>query len=422
MSDDRFDVVVVGAGPAGSVAALVLARGGAHVALVDKAEFPRDKACGDLVGPRGVQLLVDLDLAVPGAIPVGDMIVVGPTGRRVRLPCFPGHTYPDHALAIPRTSLDTALREAALAAGAAPFIGQAVDAVRGPTGVEGVALANGTQLRADTIIGADGATSRVAEAAGLVDHSRVMWGFAIRTYLDQTVEAPAIVLWEPSRWRALPGYGWLFPGPDGRANVGLGVGTLADRTKGSQAVRRLPQFLAHLHRLDLLPSPSHPRQSARLGGWLKMGMIGTTPAIDRVLLVGDAAGLVNPLQGEGIAQAMRSGHAAAHAVLCTEGQPGRAADRYRAWLRTEHLPYQGIAAAMQSALLPHPTAIAGVGRLLSQPLVGRALAPGWSVFWNELLDGAAPGRGRTTAALATRVGRAAVARTRTWELLEHTLR
>jgi geranylgeranyl reductase family protein len=420
LADDRFDVLVVGAGPAGSIAALVLARGGARVALVDKAAFPRDKACGDLVGPRGVQLLSDLDLPVPGAIPVGDMIVVGPTGRRVRLPCFPGRTYPDHALAVPRTSFDAMLREAAVAAGAVSFVGQAVDPLRGPNGIDGFALASGARLRAGTIIGADGATSRVADAAGLVDHRRVMWGFAIRTYLDQTVDLPAIILWEPSRWRALPGYGWLFPSPDGRANVGLGVGTLADRTKGSQAVRRLPEFLAHLHHLDLL-RPG-PRSSARLGGWLKMGMIGTTPTAGRVLLVGDAAGLVNPLQGEGIAQAMRSGHAAATAVLATEGQPGQAAaDRYRGWLSAEHLPYQAIAAAMQSALLPHPTAIAGVGRLLSLPVLGRTLAPGWSVFWNELLDGAAPGRGRTMAGLATRVGRAATGRTRTWEWLDRTL-
>src|SRR3954466_13649894 len=101
MPDRRFDVLVLGAGPAGSVAALVLARGGARVALVDKARFPRAKACGDLVGPRGVQLLSELAIEVPPAATVGDMIVVGPTGRRVHLPCFPGRTYPGYALVSP---------------------------------------------------------------------------------------------------------------------------------------------------------------------------------------------------------------------------------------------------------------------------------------------------------------------------------
>ncbi len=418
MVDDRFDALVVGAGPAGSIAALVLARGGARVALVDKATFPRDKACGDLVGPRGVQLLTDLDLIVPGAIPVRDMIVVGPTGRRVRLPCFPGRTYSDHALAVPRTSFDAMLREAAVAAGAVPFIGQAVEPLEGSSGIDGFALAGGIRLRADTIVGADGATTRVGEAAGLVDHDRVMWGFAIRSYLDQVVDLPAIVLWEPSRWRALPGYGWLFPGPDGRANVGLGVGTLADRATASQAVQRMPEFLDHLQHLDLLSAGPHP--SARLGGWLKMGMVGTTPAAGRVLLVGDAAGLVNPLQGEGIAQAMRSGQAAASAILSTSGRSGHAAMRYRAWLADEHLPYHAIAAALQAAMLPHPIAVAGVGRLLTLPVLGPTLAPGWSVLWNELLTGAAPGRARTTAALATRVGRAATSRTRTSQWMKHT--
>jgi flavin-dependent dehydrogenase len=87
---DRFDVLVVGAGPGGSVAATVLARAGARVALLDKATFPRDKACGDLVGPRGVQLLTDLGITIPTGCRVGDMVVVGPTGRRVRLPPAPG--------------------------------------------------------------------------------------------------------------------------------------------------------------------------------------------------------------------------------------------------------------------------------------------------------------------------------------------
>ena len=85
MSTTRFDVLVVGSGPGGSFAALALAGQGARVALLDKAVFPRDKACGDLVGPRGLQLLADAGLLIPGGLNVDDMVVVGPTGRVRRL-------------------------------------------------------------------------------------------------------------------------------------------------------------------------------------------------------------------------------------------------------------------------------------------------------------------------------------------------
>ena len=81
---------------------LVLARAGARVALLDKARFPRDKACGDFIGPRGLQVLADLGLPEPPGLDVGDMVVVGPTGRRVVLPCFDGATYPGRARAVPR--------------------------------------------------------------------------------------------------------------------------------------------------------------------------------------------------------------------------------------------------------------------------------------------------------------------------------
>ena len=232
MVAERFDVAVVGSGPAGSVAALILARAGAKVALVDKAGFPRDKACGDVVGPRGIALLRDLDLApaTAGGVDVGEMVVVGPSGGRVRLPCFAGVGYPGYGVAVPRQSFDAWLAHGAAEAGARPVRGRVEGlAARRERidGVDGVELAGGRRLRADVVIGADGATSRVAEAAGLVDTRRVLWGFAVRVYLDQPVALPHILLWEEERGRAFPGYGWLFPGPDGRANAGLGIGVLS---------------------------------------------------------------------------------------------------------------------------------------------------------------------------------------------------
>src|SRR6202046_4496591 len=311
----RFDVLVVGGGPAGSIASLVLARGGADVALVDKSTFPRDKACGDVVGPRALQLLSDLGLGPPSGREVGDMLVVGPAGRRVRLPSADGLTYPGHGTAVARTVFDAMLHAAACDAGATPFVGRAQEPLEEEGRVVGYKLNTGQSLYADFVIGADGATSGVAAAADLVEPDSVLWGFAVRAYLPQVVDLPAIVLWEPTPRRAFPGYGWVFPGEQGVANIGLGIGTRTDRQAGAGAVRALPDFLVHLHALGLLDEPAPAVPPRRLGGWLKMGIVGTTPARGRVLLVGDAAGLVNPMQGEGISQAMTSGRAAAESVL-----------------------------------------------------------------------------------------------------------
>jgi len=408
MGPRRFDVLVIGAGPAGSIAALVLARAGASVALLDKAPFPRDKACGDFIGPRGLQVLADLGVPVPPGLDVGDMVVVGPTGRRVILPCFTGLTYPGRARAVPRTVFDDALRSAALDAGAVAFTGRADRPLRSGGEIDGFTVSGGDELRADFVIGADGATSHVAHSAGLVEGSKVLWGFAVRCYVDQHVDLPAITLWEQTRWHAFPGYGWIFPSSGGVANIGVGIGTLADRQVGAAAVRALPAYLDHLVELGLLDRAAVTPLPRRLGGWLKMGMVGTTPAAGRVLLVGDAAGLVNPLQGEGIAQAMTSGRSAAEAIL---GLPGQAAARYRDDLARVHLPYQRITAAGHAALVGRPRAIAAVGRVLTAPVLGNALAGGWGIFWNELLDGAAPGSARRVATASTWFGRAVTART-----------
>lgn len=402
MRAQRFDVLIVGSGPAGSIAAIVLARGGARVALVDKASFPRDKACGDLVGPRGVQLLEDLDIPLPGSLPVTDMMVVGPTGRQVRLPAFAGETYPGHALALPRTRFDATLHAAAIAAGAEPFTGRAGDPLYRDDQLEGFVLSGGTTLRADIIIGADGATSRVADAAGLLDESRLLWGFALRYYIDQPVDLPQIVLWEPKPWQAYPGYGWLFPGPDQRANLGLGLGVMQTRSAAAHAARDLPGFVRALHRSHLLDN-SHPQPPPRLGGWLKLGMVGTTPARGRVLLIGDAAGLVNPLQGEGIAPAMTSARAAAQAILTTPGDP---TTPYRDFLATTFAGYHTVTATLHAALLRHPKLRAAATRVLTTPGIAERIAGGWSIFWNDLLDGATPGPQRRLAATVLNWGNA----------------
>jgi menaquinone-9 beta-reductase len=418
VSGPRFDVVVVGSGPAGSAAALVLARGGARVALVDKAAFPRDKACGDLVGPRGLQVLRELDVPLPAGRDVDDILVVGPTGRRVRLPSGEGLTYPGHGTAVTRMDLDRVLHDTAIAEGATPLRDRAAQPVWNGRHLDGFRLSDGGELRADFFIGADGATSHVARTTGLVDERKVLWGFALRTYLPDTVDLPAILFWEPEPWRAFPGYGWVFPGAGGGANVGLGLATLSDRTAAATAARLLPKFFEHLHRLGLIAEPSAAGAGRHLGGWLKMGMVGTVPAAGRAFLVGDAAGLVNPLQGEGIAQALGSGRMAAEAILC---DAGRAASHYRARLAAEHLPYHRIAAALQSVTVGRPHALAGTARLLLR--LGRldAFAGGWSVFWNELLNGAPPNGHAAMARALTRAGRVATARTKTARWFERAL-
>jgi flavin-dependent dehydrogenase len=276
----------------------------------------------------------------------------------------------------------------------------------GDGGLEGFALASGTEVRADAVIGADGASSRVAAAADLVDSRRVLWGFAVRAYIEEAVDLPYIVLWEERPWRAFPGYGWLFPGPDGRANVGLGLGTLSTRAGAATAARELPAFVRALGELGLLDAAA---PAPTLGGWLKLGMVGTNPARGRVLLTGDAAGLVNPLQGEGISQAMRTGRAAAEAVLV---DPARAAQRYREYLANTYAPYHSTTAPVHAALLPRPRVVSAVGRALTAPGVGSLLAPGWSIFWNDLVDGARPTVPRRVAAVAAGIGRRATARGR----------
>jgi flavin-dependent dehydrogenase len=258
----------------------------------------------------------------------------------------------------------------------------------------------GRVANADFVIGADGATSRTARAAGLVDPSKVLWGFAIRGYLPAEVPLPVIALWNDQPRRGFPGYGWLFPGPDG-ANLGLGIGLGHSRRDAERVQQSLDAFRLHLIRIGLLDS--RLRLPIRvLGGWLKMGIVGTRAAEGKVLLVGDAAGLVNPLQGEGIAQALASGQAAASVVLT---RPGDAAGAYRQWVDTTYGEWTSVTTPVHAGLVGHPRLIAGVSASLTAPAVGRLIGPTWAIYWNNLIDGATKTRATTAARLVHRAGR-----------------
>jgi menaquinone-9 beta-reductase len=382
---ERFDVVVAGAGPAGSIAALVLARGGARVALADKAAFPRDKACGDLVGPRGVQLLADLGVRVRDAGQGADLLAVGPSGRRSKLPAFPGRTYPGHGIVVPRAGFDHALREAAVAAGAVPVKARVSGVERDRAGrVAALVASDGRRLAGDVFIGADGALSPVARLTGMLDPGAALWGFAIRAYVPAEVPLPLLVLLDATPWRIYPGYGWLFPGAEGRANVGIGIG-LGTTRRAAPLRGDLDRFCALLReRGDLGPAAGIGPVT---GGWLRMGGTGTPPAAGNVLLAGDAAGLINPLQGEGIGPAMVSARLAAEAVLAG---PATAAAAYTGAAHEAFGSYLAGAAALQRVLLARPRLTSAGMRLLTAPGVRRVIAGTWSVYWNGLTDGARP--------------------------------
>jgi geranylgeranyl reductase family protein len=385
MKPERWDAVVAGAGPGGSVAALVLARGGARVALVDKAAFPRDKACGDLVGPRGVRVLEELGISVPDAGHGADLLVVGPSGRRSRLPAFPGRSYAGHGIVMPRLGFDDALRGAAIAAGAEPVRARISAVDQDPGGpVRALIAGDGSRFAADVIIGADGALSPVARLAGMLDSSAALWGFAIRAYVPAEVPLPLLVLLDAERRRIFPGYAWLFPGADGEANVGIGVG-LGHQRRQAQLRGDLDRFCSMLRAAGDLAGNAQP--GPVIGGWLRMGGTGTPPAAGNVLLVGDAAGLVNPLQGEGIAPAMVSARLAAQAVLA---DPAQAARLYTEAVSHAFGRYMPGAAALQGALLRRPYAASASVRLLTAPVVRRLVAGTWSLYWNGLVDGARP--------------------------------
>lgn len=311
--ETKFDVIIVGAGPGGSSAAINLARGGAKVLLLDKFDFPRDKPCGDFIGRQAYAQA--LKLGVPSQR-FSDYSLL--TGVKMRTPSnrdliLPGVRPGAGSRIIPRTVFDTALVELAVEAGAILRRWQVQNLIfenNRPVGVIG-REANEKAL-APLIIGADGWSSVVARSLGLSLNSPATTGVAVRAYFENVRGLDDKVAFHfPAS--ILPGYGWLFPvGTNGAANVGLGlIVEEYDVTSKGNLHQMFERFVAETEFLAGAQQSSKTRSWPLALGWQADRPLATTGA----MLVGDAACLVGPLTGAGIYPAMRSGLLAAETGL-----------------------------------------------------------------------------------------------------------
>lgn len=293
---EQFDVLVVGAGPAGSAAAMHLTRGGAHVLLADKARFPRDKPCGGGVTGRALRHApCDISHVVEHVV---DRFVLR-AGYRRRVA-----RRSDSALIqmTQRRHLDAHLAQQAAVAGVDFRDGVRVQAIAFDDDCVSADVA-GRPVRASSIVGADGANGLVARAIGLGDG--IVRGVALEGNVPWGALDPAP--YQETAWVELGvvpgGYGWIFPKGD---HANLGVGGWLDEG---------PKLRAHLERLARVHGVDPGKLSEVRGHRLPMRRLGAPAARGRALLVGDAAGLVDPLSGDGIYEAFVSARLAADAIL-----------------------------------------------------------------------------------------------------------
>lgn len=370
------DVLVVGAGPAGSAAAAWAARHGRDVVLADSAVFPRDKACGDGLTPRAIAELEKLDL--------GDWVRAHGTNRGLRASGFgqmlelpwPGGSLPDHGGAVPRLELDARIRDVALKDGAVPVEGaKAVEVTRDGDRVTGVVFADGRTISCERLVVADGARSTLGRVLGREWHKDTAYGVAARGYVrsgrsdDPWISSHLELRGEPDETGAtevLAGYGWVFPLGDGEVNIG--VGTLATARRPAQIrLRSLIEHYTDARRADWqLEGPVRAPSSALL----PMGGAVSNVAGRNWALIGDAAGCVNPLNGEGIDYGLETGRLVAE-LIAGERDLGTA---WPATLRTHYGQAFSIARRLAGLItLPRLLPLAGPVGMRSHALMTVAL-------------------------------------------------
>ncbi|HEX5300756.1 MAG TPA: geranylgeranyl reductase family protein [Streptosporangiaceae bacterium] len=321
---DEADVIVVGAGPAGATTAFYLAQSGLDVLLLEKSRFPREKVCGDGLTPRAVKALVGMGIKVgeqDGWVRNKGLRVIG-AGLRLEMPWPELSSYPGYGLVRTRHDMDEALARRAEQAGARLLEGVTVT---GPVRHERTGRITGVLARpeggdersyaARVVVAADGNSSRLSVAMGLRKRDDRPLGVAVRTYYksprhDDDYLESWLDLWDGDR--LLPGYGWIFGMGDGTSNVGLGL-------LNTSAAFGHTDYHALLRKwLKGMPAEwgftEENRTAPVRGAALPMGFNRTPHYHQGLLLAGDAGGMVNPFNGEGIAYAMESGEILARTI------------------------------------------------------------------------------------------------------------
>jgi geranylgeranyl reductase family protein len=322
---DEADVIVVGAGPAGATTAFYLAQSGLDVLLLEKSRFPREKVCGDGLTPRAVKTLVSMGIGVTeqdGWVRNKGLRVIG-AGKRLELSWPELASYPGYGLVRTRHDLDETLARRAQQTGARLLEGVTVTGpVRGErtgriTGVTGRPDGEAERTyNARIVVAADGNSSRLSVGMGLRKRDDRPLGVAVRTYYqtprhDDDYLESWLDLWDGDR--LLPGYGWIFGMGDGTSNVGLGL-------LNTSAAFGHTDYHALLRKwLKGMPAEwgftEENRSQPIRGAALPMGFNRTPHYHQGLLLVGDAGGMVNPFNGEGIAYAMESGEILARTIV-----------------------------------------------------------------------------------------------------------